>query len=747
MLQEVRTTMRKRTKAVRLLAGVILSIALLLALIPTPVRAVSWWDAAWVDRVTISADMSTIATDQTDIPILITVDAAHNFNMASIKAGGDDLVFIGPDGTTRLSTEPEGDWVDGVGGHFWVKYPLLHGGTSFTDVLYAYYNNPAATGVSYNPTDVWSNGYGAVYHMGDQTTSTIANSLGSNNGTKQAANNPLQVDGAIGYGQYFDGATSYINLGNVALWDTIATDHTWEFWVSVNSTSTGDGSIYRRFSPSGYYALYTNGNSKIEYREAGDVDSMVMSTAVTVKDDVWRYFSLTVDTAAKVGQQYTNGVAGATDGYSNNLVNQNTNLALGSRSSFGGDFLNGILDEIRMSMVKRTSDWIETTNISSTDTLLYYGDTNPEPTVTTYPATVVTMDKNGVTGVTLNGGLDSLGGYPTSANVSFQYSTDLSFSSETPVQIQLATGNYTDVSLTSLTPGGTYNYRAHGANPLGDNTSITSESFTLTMPSITTSAATGVSITAPGVSSGNFNGNVTNLGVASDTYAYVDYGPTAAYGSNTTTTTRNAIGAFAIAMPATFTAGQTYHYRMNVMNGGTVVNGGDQSFTVTLTTATTSTATAVTYDTTTHATLRGNITAMGSASSTFVRFRWGYTAACSDFVTATQTVAGVSAVAAIINGYTPDATVYYRTESITGGVSSLGAVVTFSVSSSGTGGSHSNLLGYVLLYHILPLVVAIAVCISAFLVIGKAGFAGAAGSIVMGIAAYIVVSTLARLIW
>jgi hypothetical protein len=77
---------------------------------------------------------------------------------------------------------------------------------------------------------------------------------------------------------------------------------------------------------------------------------------------------------------------------------------------------------------------------------------------------------------------------------------------------------------------------------------------------------------------------------------------------------RNATGAFSIAMPATLTAGQTYHYRMNVMNGGTVVNGGDQSFTLTLPTMTTAAASSVSYDTTTHATF--------NLISTLIRTLW-----------------------------------------------------------------------------------------------------------------------------
>jgi len=126
------------------------------------------------------------------------------------------------------------------------------------------------------------------------------------------------------------------------------------------------------------------------------------------------------------------------------------------------------------------------------------------------------------------------------------------------------TQNYT---YPSLTPGQTYHYRAVMNN--GTDTAYgADQTFTFTLPTVTTQSS----------SNRTFNGNITNLGVATNTYGRFEYGLTAAYGYVTPLVTKSATGAFTASMPDTLIPGTTYHYRAKTSNGGVVSNGADSTF-------------------------------------------------------------------------------------------------------------------------------------------------------------------------
>ncbi len=166
-----------------------------------------------------------------------------------------------------------------------------------------------------------------------------------------------------------------------------------------------------------------------------------------------------------------------------------------------------------------------------------------------------------------------------------------------------------------------------------------------------------------------------------------------------------------------------------------------------LPTVTTATATGVDYATTTHATLNGAVPNMGAVSSTSVRFNWGYSAAASDFQTASQAVTTPGSATAAVVGFTPGATVYYRTVSTVGGIVSYGAVSSFSTSTSGSGGTRSNTVSYILISELAPIAVAVGVCISAFLLFKGGGFVGAVINIALGLVAYAVIQVLVNVLF
>jgi hypothetical protein len=73
---------------------------------------------------------------------------------ASAQAGGDDLVFVAADGTTRLDHELEA-WDPGSGAvTAWVRLPTLNPSTGTGTELFVYLGNSSAANQE-DPEGVW----------------------------------------------------------------------------------------------------------------------------------------------------------------------------------------------------------------------------------------------------------------------------------------------------------------------------------------------------------------------------------------------------------------------------------------------------------------------------------------------------------------------------------------------------------------------------------------------------------------
>ncbi len=106
-----------------------------------PVEAGTWFSAGtWTARKPIVVDADLVAGDVVDHALLVqTVDADL---AAGAAATGDDLVFTGSDGVTRLDHHVE-SWDPATGSlTAWVRIPLLSGSTDTS--LFLYYGNPTA---------------------------------------------------------------------------------------------------------------------------------------------------------------------------------------------------------------------------------------------------------------------------------------------------------------------------------------------------------------------------------------------------------------------------------------------------------------------------------------------------------------------------------------------------------------------------------------------------------------------------
>ena len=292
----------------------------------------------------------------------------------------------------------------------------------------------------------------------------------------------------------------------------------------------------------------------------------------------------------------------------------------------------------------------------------------PPPTVVTTAATAITG-----TTATLNGTVNA-NNY--SSTVTYQYGLTVAYGSTvagTPSPVSGTTVTATSAAISGLTTNTLYHYRIVAVNAGGTTYGNDMTFTTATLPTVVTTAATGVAATTATV-----NGTV-NANSYSTTVTF-DYGLTIAYGTTVPGVPSPVVGSTVNNISAALSGllpGTLYHYRVNGANIAGTSNGGDLTFT-TAALAPTAVTTAATLVTTTSATLNGTITANGA--STNVWFDWGLTVAYGTTVAGTPTpVTGNTAtnVSAAISGLVINTTYHYRVRGINGMGTTNGNDMTF----------------------------------------------------------------------
>jgi hypothetical protein len=174
-------------------------------------------------------------------------------------------------------------------------------------------------------------------------------------------------------------------------------------------------------------------------------------------------------------------------------------------------------------------------------------------------------------------------------------------------------------------------------------------------PTVLTFAASDVTD-----SSAVLNGSLTSLGNASSVDVSFEWGLTTSYGNETTPQTVTSTSLFNDSI-GSLDPGTTYHFRAKAVGNGTAY-GSD----LTLTTSTnppavtTNAATDIGVDS---ATLNGDLTGMGTASSVDVSFEWGLTTSYG-YETTPQTLTGTGTFSDGISSLIPGETYHFRAKAV-----------------------------------------------------------------------------------
>lgn len=352
---------------------------------------------AFSQPITLNTASAGISSTLTNFPALVYikedalktgVNCANNIQFATGGTNGYDFAFSLVGSTAELPYQVEN--YDPTTGTLlaWVQIPTVTSGSN-TNLTF-YFGSAAPLHPATFTATTWSSDYLSVYHFNELPTAGSATVLESTSGTLTGTPTAItqSVDqihsltgniGGNGGGYTLGGSTSKIITSKKA---DISNSFTLSAWVNVLSTATNDSKIVTNELDfgAGYKLSIKGGKIETETRNtnfAGTTGNLGIGGAVSFS--AWHYVQGIFDATTGNFQNYLDGAAQTTATTTSASSTNNKPLA-GSFVSLGidhgdgvggindGSFFKGNMDEVRISNVIKSADWIKAE---------YYNQTNP----------------------------------------------------------------------------------------------------------------------------------------------------------------------------------------------------------------------------------------------------------------------------------------------------------------------------------------------------------------------------------
>ena len=367
-------------------------------------------NACWPVDVEATACQRPLTIDHTKVPhtqsnftVLVSVTDPALKTVANgghvVNANGYDIGFYADSGgTIKLKWEVEK--YDGTTGNLiaWVKIPSV---SSSTDtVFYLMYGDSSINTDQSDPPNTWDSNFNAVWHLGNDTTLSLIDSISGNSLTNTGTVGATTgiIDGAAGT---FNGTSQSLNSPPI---DLTSTGHVMlTAWVNTAAFANDDGLFFEfsnnfNLNPGGFLVdpndrptsafvvgLLNNGGHNEGY--------------FTRPSTGWHYYAFTFDFTTQAGALATGAYV---DAIAQVLIQNKFDT--GSPGHAGNYpfyimsrgattlFHQGVVDEVRLSSIFRSPEWITTefNNQSSPGTFITMGSescptTTPTPTPTATP--------------------------------------------------------------------------------------------------------------------------------------------------------------------------------------------------------------------------------------------------------------------------------------------------------------------------------------------------------------------------
>ncbi len=337
-------------------------------------------------------------TTLTDFPVLVRISESRIafplYAKCKVPDGGD-LRFSDASGAL-LSSEVE-CWNPGGESLVWVKVPSLNADTVITGHFGC--SSPDAV----TPSDVWSNGFLGVWHLGAaEGSSTQPDSVADGSAF---VNSQTYADGvragtngiaglAAAFNQRSDGKGEYSITDSNGKYSGFS-KLTVEYWTYYDDRAVGglssDARVLNKTSVWSSYEAKNNGKMGFSFKiSGGSGDKYVNPTDAAAnpkpQPSVWNH-TVTIFNGTYEGEGadadtkynravYLNGnsLATATTDIHGTMASGTGTFCLGNKAASATEAYHGLIDEVRLSTVTRSADWVKATydTIANNDQFAVY---------------------------------------------------------------------------------------------------------------------------------------------------------------------------------------------------------------------------------------------------------------------------------------------------------------------------------------------------------------------------------------
>lgn len=326
-----------------------------------------------------------ITGDLFNIAVLLRLNR-DNFKFSEASASGEDILFTTID-NRRLVSEIEG-W-DSVSEHaeIWLLMDTLRGNSTDQSIIMYWGNENVSFDQNRSGVFDTSAGFQGVWHLNEEEKDSVRDAtVNRYHGVSPDSAIPSRVSGIIGYARNFDGIRSFITMPNTAksrINFERNSHYTVSAWVYVKNHDDLSHVIVSKGNTQ-YFLWHTSIHLNTALWEFADYrNESGWDLAVTgMSTGEWVYVAGVHDDTSHV--LYINGerVDTLIDYPFNMARNDQSDLMIGRFAQImaspnrdeGYCYFNGIIDEVQISNVARSEEWIRLSykNQNRNDLLIYF---------------------------------------------------------------------------------------------------------------------------------------------------------------------------------------------------------------------------------------------------------------------------------------------------------------------------------------------------------------------------------------
>jgi biopolymer transport protein ExbB len=325
-------------------------LAISAVLVPVIALAASWWNNDWKYRKEIGFDLTAAGADiagtPQDVPVLVRLSLANFSYFTDTKPDGSDFRLVASDDKTPLKFHFEKYDAQNQIALLWVRAPQITGGSK-TDKIYAYYGNSGAASAADVP-GTYDASQSLVLSFSDASGPPMDSTAYKNNPSASTA--ILSPAGLIGGDAKFSGKESITVPATASLRLLPNQGFTASAWLRLEQAQQA---VVFALGDQGKSLELAVDGSRMVARATLDGAPVTVTQSSDLTLSQWHHVALTAGNGKLI--LFVDGIAAGSAPVT--LTEVGGNFTIGAAND--ARFLTGDLDEVEVSKVARSADWIK----------------------------------------------------------------------------------------------------------------------------------------------------------------------------------------------------------------------------------------------------------------------------------------------------------------------------------------------------------------------------------------------------